>query len=143
MPTRVWGMMSALAVASFASVVTLHTFPRCSPARPFAAPVWCAGDPGSGTGVSRTLAPGPRLVGLDRLRGAALLLKGAGFLTRRPRLFWLGAVPPLIMSVIFTVLLVLVITRLGAISDAITPFADGWAETARNVVQVVAGVGVP
>lgn len=74
--------------------------------------------------------------------GASLLLKGARFVFQRPRLFWLGAVPPLIMSVIFAVLLVLLITRLAAITDAITPFADGWAEAARTTVQVLAGVGL-
>ena len=36
--------------------------------------------------------------------GAALLGKGLRFLIQRPRLFWLGAVPPLIMSVVFAVL---------------------------------------
>ena len=31
------------------------------------------------------------------------------------------------MSVVFAALLVLLITRLPAIGDALTPFADGWA----------------
>ena len=74
--------------------------------------------------------------------GAALLLKGLRFLAQRPKLFWLGAVPPFIMSVVFGALLVLLISRLGAIADAITPFADGWAETARTAMQVLAGAGV-
>lgn len=78
----------------------------------------------------------------EAIGGAALLLRGAGFLTRRPKLFWLGAVPPLIMSVVFAVLLVLLVTRLGAISDAITPFADGWGQAARTTIQVLAGAGV-
>ena len=78
----------------------------------------------------------------EAVGGAALLLKGLRFLAQRPRLFWLGAVPPFIMSVVFAVLLVLLITRLSAIADAITPFADGWAEAARTAMQVLAGAGV-
>jgi CysZ protein len=74
--------------------------------------------------------------------GAALLLKGLRFLAQRPRLFWLGAVPPFIMSVIFAALLVLLVTELSVIADAITPFADGWADAARTAVQVLAGAGV-
>ena len=78
----------------------------------------------------------------DAVGGAALLLKGLRFLVQRPKLFWLGAVPPFIMSVIFAVLLVLLITKLSVIADAITPFADGWAEAARTAMQVLAGAGV-
>jgi len=78
----------------------------------------------------------------EAIRGATLLPRGARFLTQRPRLFLLGAVPPLIMSVVFAGLLVVLITQLGAISDAITPFADGWAEAARTAVQVLAAAGV-
>jgi CysZ protein len=78
----------------------------------------------------------------EAVRGATLLPKGARFLTQRPRLFLLGAVPPLIMSVVFAGLLVVLITQLGAISDAITPFADGWAKAARTAVQVLAAAGV-
>lgn len=78
----------------------------------------------------------------DAVGGAALLLKGLRFLVQRPKLFWLGAVPPFIMSVLFAGLLVFLITRLSAIGDALTPFADGWAEAARTTMQVLAGAGV-
>jgi CysZ protein len=78
----------------------------------------------------------------DAVGGAALLLKGLRFLVQRPKLFWLGAVPPFIMSVLFGGLLVFLITRLSAIGDAHTPFADSWAEAARTTMQVLAGVGV-
>lgn len=63
-------------------------------------------------------------------------------LAQRPRLFLLGAVPPLIMSVVFAVLLVTLISQLGTITTAITPFADGWAEAVRTTVRVLAGIGV-
>lgn len=78
----------------------------------------------------------------EAVGGAALLAHGARLLLKRPRLFLLGAVPPLIMSVVFAALLVVLITRLGAISSAITPFADGWADAARTTIHVLAGIGV-
>lgn len=78
----------------------------------------------------------------EAVGGAALLLNGARFLIKRPRLFWLGAVPPLIMSVIFAALLAVLITQLGVITTGITPFADGWSEAARTTIHVLAGVGV-
>ena len=78
----------------------------------------------------------------EAVGGAALLLRGGRILAQRPRLFLLGAIPPLIMSVVFAALLVLLITQLPTIVDAITPFADGWAEAVRTVVDVLAGVGV-
>ena len=78
----------------------------------------------------------------EAVGGASLLLRGARLLTQRPRLFLLGAVPPLIMSVVFAVLLVTLISQLGTITTAITPFADGWAEAVRTTVRVLAGIGV-
>lgn len=78
----------------------------------------------------------------EAVGGAGLLLKGAGFVTRRPKLFWLGAVPPLIMSVIFAGLLVVLIMNVTSIGTAITPFADRWGADARTVAHVLAGIGV-
>lgn len=78
----------------------------------------------------------------EAIAGAAHLLQGARILARRPRLFLLGAVPPLIMSVIFTGLLVVLIAKLGAVVDAITPFADGWSAALRTTIDVLAGAGV-
>lgn len=78
----------------------------------------------------------------EAVGGASLLVRGLRFLAQRPRLFWLGAVPPLIMSVVFAVLLVLLVTRLAEIGDAITPFADGWSAAAGSLVQVLAALGV-
>lgn len=78
----------------------------------------------------------------EAVGGAALLGRGLRFLTQRPRLFWLGAVPPLIMSVVFAVLLVLLVSHLAEIGGAITPFAGGWGPAARSTVQVLAALGV-
>ena len=78
----------------------------------------------------------------EALGGAGLLLKGAGFLTKRPKLFWLGAVPPLIMSVVFAVVITVLIVQATAIGTAITPFADRWDADARTAAHVLAGIGV-
>ena len=78
----------------------------------------------------------------EAVGGAGLLVKGARHLAQRPRLFWLGAVPPLIMSILFAGLLVLLITQLDTISDALTPFADRWSTTAASVVRALTGIGV-
>ena len=53
--------------------------------------------------------------------------RGLSLITRRPRLFLLGAIPPVITSVIFTGLLVALITQLDPAVEWLTPFADGWA----------------
>ena len=52
------------------------------------------------------------------LTGAALLPRGLRLITRRPRLFGLGAIPPAITSVVFIAVLVAVILQLRARSSA-------------------------
>lgn len=71
--------------------------------------------------------------------GLSLLGRSATFLLRRPRLFWLGAVPPLITSVIFVVALVLLVGHLSALATALTPFADGWSEGLALAARTVVG----
>ncbi len=78
----------------------------------------------------------------DALAGAALLARGARLLTRRPRLFWLGALPPLVTSVLFTGLLVVLVARLSTVVDWLTPFAERWAPSLAGLVRIVVGVGV-
>ena len=74
--------------------------------------------------------------------GATLLIRGARLLVQRPKLFLLGAVPPLVMSVLFAIALVALVTQLGTITTAITGFAAGWAEAVRTTFRVLAGAGV-
>jgi CysZ protein len=73
------------------------------------------------------------------LGGLRLLGRGASLLLRRPRLFWLGAVPPLITSVVFVVALVLLVDHLTALTTALTPFADGWSTGLALTARVVVG----
>lgn len=75
----------------------------------------------------------------EAVGGAALLGRSASFLLRRPRLFWLGAVPPLVTSVVFVVLLVLLVSELPALTTWLTPFAQGWAAGTALTARVVVG----
>ena len=84
----------------------------------------------------------------DVVGGVSLLARGASILLRRPRLFWLGAVPPAVTSVVFVVALVLLVDHLSGLTTALTPFADGWSPglllAARTVVGalLVGGTGL-
>lgn len=73
------------------------------------------------------------------LGGLSLLGRGLSLLVRRPRLFWLGAVPPLITSVVFVAALVVLTGHLTALTTALTPFVDGWSDGLAQTARVVAG----
>ncbi len=74
--------------------------------------------------------------------GVGLLARGLALIARRPRLFLLGAVPPLITSVLFTVVVVLAVNRLPALVADYTGFADAWSPTTASVVRALIGVAV-
>lgn len=74
--------------------------------------------------------------------GAGLLARGLRLITRQPRLFLLGAIPPAITSVIFTGLLVVLITQLDPAVDWLTPFADGWARGLATTIRVIVGAAL-
>lgn len=74
--------------------------------------------------------------------GARLLGRGLGLVARRRRLFWLGALPPLVMSVLFTAILVVGVINLPAISTALTPFADGWPPNLATLFRLLAQLGL-
>jgi CysZ protein len=69
------------------------------------------------------------------MAGVNLLPRGLSFIVRRPRLFLLGAIPPLITSVIFVGVLVLLFTQLGWLADALTPFAVTWDAGAARIMR--------
>lgn len=73
--------------------------------------------------------------------GAGLLGRGLSLLLRRPRLFWMGALPALITSVIFVVVLIVLSTNIQAITRALTPFADDWSSTVAQLTRVLVGLG--
>ena len=75
----------------------------------------------------------------ELIMGAGLLARGLRLIARRPRLFLLGAIPPAITSVIFTGLLIALITQLDPAVEWLTPFADGWARGAATTIRVLVG----
>ncbi|MGI3785234.1 MAG: EI24 domain-containing protein [Janthinobacterium lividum] len=75
----------------------------------------------------------------EAVGGVGLLARGLSILVRRPRLFWLGAVPPLVTSVVFVVALVVLVDHLTALTVALTPFADGWSAGLSLTARVVVG----
>lgn len=74
--------------------------------------------------------------------GVGLLGRGLGLVTRRPRLFGLGALPPLVTSILFTVVLVVLLTHVDTWVPGLTGFAAGWASGLRSLVQVLVGVAL-
>jgi len=74
--------------------------------------------------------------------GAALLARGIRLVLGQPRLLRLGALPPLITSVLFVVVLAVLVTQLDGIVGAITPFAARWDDTAALLLRIVVGVAL-
>ncbi|WP_461001739.1 EI24 domain-containing protein [Streptomonospora sediminis] len=76
----------------------------------------------------------------DFFTGIGILFQGAGLVMRSPRLFVLGAIPPLITSVLFVIGFVALILNLDDLTAWLTPFADGWAPGMRTTLRIAAGV---
>jgi CysZ protein len=85
----------------------------------------------------------------DRPAAAREFFAGAGFLGRglklwvtSPRLMLLGALPALIVGIVYVAGIVILLVNLESISVAISPFASGWDEPWRTGMRVVAGAAV-
>lgn len=74
--------------------------------------------------------------------GVRMLLRGFGTWKRRPGLMALGLVPALIAGLLLAAALVPLALSLGVISDAVTPFADGWLEPWRSALRGAVGLVV-
>ncbi|MET8349794.1 MULTISPECIES: EI24 domain-containing protein [unclassified Micromonospora] len=74
--------------------------------------------------------------------GAGLLLRGLGLYVRSPGLMLLGIVPALISGVLFVAAFATLVYFVDDIAALVTPFADDWSTTARNLVRVIAGLAV-
>ncbi|MBK8448076.1 MAG: EI24 domain-containing protein [Micropruina sp.] len=91
--------------------------------------------------MSKTSAHAPSrsnlVVGLAS--GIGLLVTGAGLVLRRPRLFLLGLIPPLITSLLFVGLFVTASWLSQGVAVWATPFAEGWtgAEALRGLVALL------
>jgi CysZ protein len=76
------------------------------------------------------------------LRGAGLLGRGLGLLLRSPKLLLLGLIPAVISGALYLTALIFLLDFLPSLSRRVTWFADGWAETWRDLVRVIAGAGL-
>ncbi len=61
---------------------------------------------------------------------------------RRPKLFLLGAIPPLITSVVFVAVLVLLLTQANRIAGWVTPFSNGWSPGAAAGLRVLVSLAM-
>lgn len=78
----------------------------------------------------------------DVIAGVGLLGRGFSLLARRPRLFLLGALPPLVTSVLLTGILVLLLTRVDQLAGWLTPFAGGWGEGLAAALRMLVGLAL-
>lgn len=74
--------------------------------------------------------------------GVRMLLRGFGTWRHRPGLMALGLIPAVIAALLLAAALVPLALSLGAISDAVTPFADGWLEPWRSLLRGAVGIVV-
>ena len=79
------------------------------------------------------------------VQGLGCLIRGFGWIIRRPRLFLLGAIPPVITSLLFIVIVISMFSWLPGLAGAVTGFAESWApgvrETARGLAMVLIFAG--
>lgn len=72
--------------------------------------------------------------------GARYLARGFGFWGKRPRVMMLGMVPALLASVLLIAALIALGFNVYGLAGWLTPFANGWDDTLREVIQVGAAV---
>ena len=76
----------------------------------------------------------------DLLDGIGDLGRGFALWATSPRLMLLGAVPALIVGVVWVALLVWLWTSIDGVAAALTPFAADWSATWRSGVRVLVGL---
>jgi CysZ protein len=74
--------------------------------------------------------------------GVGLLGRGLGLVLRRPRLFLLGAIPPVLTSVLFVGVLVLLYVQGDVLVGALTGFADDWSPGGARAVRLLAAAAL-
>lgn len=75
-------------------------------------------------------------------RGVGMLVRGFGWWRRRPRLMMLGLVPALIVSLVLVGALAALAFNLPGLTDAMTPFADGWPGPWASVLRIAVGTAL-
>jgi CysZ protein len=78
----------------------------------------------------------------DFFTGIGLLGKGIGMYARSPGLIVLGMLPALLAFVVLAGAFVLIVSFIGPESHALTWFANGWPSDTRDLVRLLATVGI-
>lgn len=78
-----------------------------------------------------------RRVVRELLAGAALVPRGFGFWRRRPGVMALGMLPAIIAGALIAAVLIALGLNVEALAQAVTPFADDWAERDRGVLRTL------
>jgi CysZ protein len=86
--------------------------------------------------------PSPPSAPSEFFAGVGLFGRGLAFWIRSPRLCLLGAIPALISAVLLAGALVGLIFLAGDIAEWVTPFADDWSRSTRDVARTVVGIAV-
>ncbi|KAB2351868.1 hypothetical protein F8566_04215 [Actinomadura rudentiformis] len=74
--------------------------------------------------------------------GVGYLFRGLGWVARRPGQWLFGLIPALIVLAVYVAALVMLGRNLDGLAGWVTPFADGWSETLRSLVRVIAGIAI-
>ncbi|MFD4957641.1 EI24 domain-containing protein [Microbacterium sp. NPDC058389] len=75
-------------------------------------------------------------------RGAGMLVRGFAYWGRRPGLMLLGLVPALIVGLLLLGGLITLGAFLPGLTEALTPFTDGWPSVWATVVRITIGTAV-
>lgn len=78
----------------------------------------------------------------DFFAGAALLGRGLATWSTSPRLMLTGAIPAMIVAIVYAIGFVVLAVNSPGIAEWITPFADGWDEPWRTIVRVSAALAL-
>jgi CysZ protein len=74
--------------------------------------------------------------------GVGVFARGIRFWAHRPKLMAIGAIPALIATVLYTVLLVLLLRQAGELGAWLTPFAEDWGEPWRAALRIAVSTAV-
>ncbi len=87
------------------------------------------------------VAGGPGVV-KDLFSGVGYLLRGLGWVARRPLQWLFGLIPALIVLAVYAAALVLLAFQVGDLAGWVTGFADDWSGGARASARVIAGIAI-
>jgi CysZ protein len=76
------------------------------------------------------------------LDGMGLLGAGLRMWITNPRIMLMGAIPALVVAVVYLVGFILLASNLDGLATAMTPFAAEWGESARVVARAVASLAL-